>query len=157
MSEPISQPTASRAKPPPELAITRWGRMVYALMLIAVGILTFSGVGTFVSGYAPMTHWVLMAHVAAAPVFAIGLAFVALTWSDRCRFGCERSRQSRLSRALFWLVLASGLAVILSGVTPMLPIFGTDGQHLLYLTHRYAGLTLACAVTAHWLSRRERS
>jgi hypothetical protein len=55
---------------------------------------------------------------------------------------------------LFCLTLACGLVVLLSGVLPMTPLFGTRGQHLLYLTHRYSGIGLAAAVGLHWLGRR---
>jgi hypothetical protein len=132
-------------KPAP--MIGRWGRLAYAVVLVAVTVLAFTGIGTFVAGYAPMTHWVLMAHVAFAPLFAIGLAVMALTWT-------APSRQRPLARALLWLMLACGLLVILSGVVPMLPIFGTDGLHLLYLTHRYAGIVLAATVAAHLIVKK---
>ncbi|MDB6021393.1 MAG: hypothetical protein JWQ04_1250 [Pedosphaera sp.] len=136
-------------KPAPELTISIWGMLAYFLMVAGGGVLALTGIGTFITGNAPMSHWILMLHVSAAPVFAVGLAFVALTWSDRCRFGCARARQGFVTKALLWLILLCGLVVILSGVVPMTPLFGTGGQHLLYLTHRYSGITLACAVVLH--------
>ena len=135
--------------PAPEPTISLWGMLAYFIMLASGAVLAATGVGTFITGNAPMSHWILMAHVSAAPVFAVGLALVALTWSDRCRFGCARTRQRLVTKTLLWLILISGLVVILSGVVPMTPLFGTSGQHLLYLTHRYSGITLACAVVLH--------
>ncbi len=95
-----------------------------------------------------MTHWVLMAHVAVAPLFALGLAAVALTWSGLCHGGAD-SPLSCSAQALLWAVLLCGLVVILSGVLPMTPLFGTRGQHLLYLTHRYSAIVLTAAVLLH--------
>jgi cytochrome b subunit of formate dehydrogenase len=137
-----------------ELAVSLWGKFVYLLLLLAVAFLALTGIGTFVGGYSPMTHWVLMSHVAVAPVFAIALVLVALTWSDRCRFGCDRTVEKPLARFLMWMILLCGLVVILSGVTPMLPLFGTEGQHFLYLTHRYGGITLATLILLHLWARR---
>lgn len=48
--------------------------------------------------------------------------------------------------ALFWLVLLSSVVVILSGVLPMTPLFGTVGQHIEHLTHRYPAIVLALAL-----------
>jgi cytochrome b subunit of formate dehydrogenase len=123
-------------------------KLSYAVMCLAGILLAITGIGTFAFGKPPMTHWVLMAHVAAAPVFALGLAAVALTGSA---FFAGRSDPplSCAAKALFWLVLLCGLVVLLSGVVPMTPVFGTRGQHLLYLTHRYAGIVLAVAVALH--------
>lgn len=121
-------------------------KLGYLLMLAGVVILGVSGVGTFLTGKAPMTHWVLMLHVGASPAFSVGLALVALTWPARL------SRQVGLARGLFWLLLLAGLVVILSGVVPMTPLFGTHGQHLLYLTHRYGGMAVAGLAVLHLLT-----
>ena len=134
--------------------VSGWGRLGYAALVLSAVALAATGIGTFLLGKAPMTHWVLMAHASAAPLFAIGLALVALTWSERSRFGATSSTQSRVGKALLWLILASGLIVILSGVVPMTPIFGTPGQHFLYLTHRYGAMVLAAAVVLHLLTLR---
>ena len=148
-TEQISQkPTENE----PEPAVPARGKLAYRVMLAGALVLAATGIGTFVLGKAPMTQWVLMAHVTAAPFFAIGLALVALTWADRCQFGHAGSRRSGPTKALFWLILTCGLVVILSGVMPMTPIFGTNGQHVLYLTHRYSAIALAAAVALHLLN-----
>lgn len=131
-------------------------KLSYATVGAAGLILAATGVGTFMLGHPPMTHWVLMAHVAVAPLFALGLAALALTWS-----GLGRGADSPLSlpaKMLLWLVLLAGLVVTLSGVVPMTPLFGTEGQHLLYLTHRYSAIVLTVAVLLHLpvLARRRR-
>jgi hypothetical protein len=50
---------------------------------------------------------------------------------------------------MLWVVLLAGLVVTLSGVVPMTPLFGTKGQHILYLTHRYGAMVLTAAVLLH--------
>lgn len=123
-------------------------RLAYLLMLLGLLPVALTGIGTFLTGKAPMTQWILMAHVGASPAFAIGLTLVALTWpSKEARYGSG-------SWCLFWLMLLSGTVVILSGVVPMLPWLGTEGQHFLYLTHRYAGMATAALSVLHLLSLR---
>jgi len=129
------------------------GKISYLLMLAGVVLLAASGIGSFLLGKSPMTQWVLMAHVSAAPLFAVGLALMALTWADRCRFGTAGQR-GVFSKALFWLILVCGLVVILSGVVPMTPWFGTSGQHVLFLTHRYGGIVLALCIALHLFALR---
>lgn len=123
-----------------------FAKLSYFLMLLGVVGLGASGIGTFVLGQAPMTHWILMAHVGLSPMFSVGLALVALTWPART--GHHRC----VSRGLLWLVLLTGLVVILSGVLPMTPVADTEGQHALYLVHRYAGMVVAVLVPLHLLS-----
>ncbi len=123
-------------------------KLSYIAMCLGAAVLAASGIGVFALGRPPMTHWVLMAHIAAAPVFAVGLAAVALTWADLCRKG-SNPRLGAAAKVLLWIILACGLVVILTGVTPMTPLFGSNGQHVLYLTHRYSGIVLAVAVLLH--------
>jgi hypothetical protein len=123
-------------------------KLSYALVCGAGLVLAATGLGTFVLGKAPMTHWVLMAHVAVAPFFALGLAAVALTWSGLARGGVD-SPLSSPAKFLLWMVLLAGLVVTLSGVVPMTPLLGTEGQHFLYLTHRYSTMVLTGAVLLH--------
>ena len=138
----------------------KFRKLFCAALLIVVIVLAATGIGTFLIGQAPMTHWVLMLHVGAAPVFALGLAAMSLTCAGRC--GAQSSDSARsgaaspscASKALFWLVLLCGLVVILSGVVPMTPLFGTAGQHLLYLTHRYSAMVLVLLAVLHGLSLR---
>jgi cytochrome b subunit of formate dehydrogenase len=132
------------------------GKFSYAVLCVAGLFLAATGIGTFALGQPPMTHWVLMAHVAVAPLFALGLAGVALTWSGLGRSGADSSLNC-LAKAMLWLILLAGLVVTLSGVVPMTPLFGTQGQHFLYLTHRYSAIVLTAAVLLHlpMLARRK--
>ena len=138
--------------------ISASGKFSYATVCAAGLVLAATGIGTFALGKAPMTHWVLMAHVAVAPVFALGLAAMALTWSGLARGGAD-SPLSGPAKAMLWVVLLAGLVVTLSGVLPMTPLWGTPGQHLFYLTHRYSAMVLTAAVLLHLplLARRKGS
>jgi cytochrome b subunit of formate dehydrogenase len=119
-------------------------KLSYGVLCVAGVILAITGIGTFAVGKPPMTHWVLMAHVAVAPLFSLGLAGLALTWSGCVGRGAE-SRPNTCARMLFWLILLCGVVVLLSGVLPMTPLLGTRGQRLLYLTHRYSAIVLTAA------------
>ena len=121
-------------------------KLAYFLMFVGLLGLAATGIGTFALGWAPMTHWVLMGHVGGSPLFTIGLTLVALTWPARLH------AHSGLSRFLFWILLVAGLVVVLSGVVPMTPLFGTEGQHLLYLAHRYGAIALAVVAGLHLVS-----
>jgi cytochrome b subunit of formate dehydrogenase len=143
-----TKPTAGGQSP----AVPSRGRLPYLAMLLGAAVLAVTGIGTFALGQPPMTHWVLIAHVSAAPLFAIGLALVALTWADRCRAGGDTP-----AKPLFWFILVCGLVVLLSGVVPMTPLFGTGGQHTLYLTHRYSAIALAAALALQLICLRRRS
>jgi cytochrome b subunit of formate dehydrogenase len=120
-------------------------KVAYAAMLAGVLLLAATGIGTYALGQPPMTHWVLMAHVAAAPLFALGLAAVALTWAGYGGAGAG-SPLNAPAKVLLWVILLCGLVVVLSGVVPMTPLFGTRGQHCLYLTHRWSAIVLTAAV-----------
>ena len=120
----------------------------YALLVLGTLLPAVTGIGTFLTGQAPMTHWVLMAHVGSSGAFSVGLALVALTASG------TGSGQSVVNRFFYWCLMLAGLVVMLSGVIPMTPVFGTEGQHVLYLTHRYAGMAAAAALVLHFITRR---
>jgi hypothetical protein len=113
-------------------------------MLAGVIVLAFTGLGAVLVLKSALSGWPLMLHAAAAPAFAIGLALVALTWAGR--------PQSSAARLWFWLILASGLVVVLSGVLPMTPLFGTCGQHALVTTHLCSALVAVAAVALHAVS-----
>jgi cytochrome b subunit of formate dehydrogenase len=123
--------------------MSTFGKLSYVILCAGAVVLAATGIGVFTLGKPPMTHWVLMAHIAAAPLFALGLAAVTLTCSG---LGNHRGVAAKIS---FWLVVVCGLIVILTGVLPMTPLCGTAGQEFLYLTHRYAGIVLAIALVLH--------
>lgn len=145
-----SESISPAANPENRACIRICPKFSYGLMLLGLIALAASGIGTFALGKAPMTHWILMLHVGASPLFALGLTLVALTWPARC------AAQNCANKLFFWFMLLCGLVVILSGVVPMTPVFGTEGQHFLYLAHRYSGIVMAGLVILHLLSLSKR-
>src|ERR1043166_1982906 len=144
-------------KPPQSVTargVSPFGKLSYLALRFAILVLALTGIGTFALGKAPMTGWVLMLHVAIAPLFALALAVLSITWAEAARFGAAGAPQSNLSKTLLWLILLCGVVVILSAVVPMTPLFGSGGQHLLYLTYRYTSMVLVAAIVLHVLSLR---
>ena len=129
------------------------GKFAYLILLLGVIGSALTGVGSLATGKVPMTHWVLMAHVGSGPLFAIGLALFAVTWASRSRL-CDEVAGSCANKLLFWLLLVCGLLVILTGVVPMTPVFGTPGQHFLYLTHRYSTVVFTILFVLHAVTLR---
>jgi hypothetical protein len=123
---------------------------IYAIMFLGLLVAMVTGLGSaIVRGH--MSGWALMIHVGLAPAFMLGMAGVAVTMADRCRFVGDRSGTTYGSweNFLFWLMLASTVVAILSAVLPMTPVFGTYGQHASLNVHRYTSLIAAVAVILH--------
>jgi cytochrome b subunit of formate dehydrogenase len=123
--------------------------------------------GEHISGYFMIVHATL------APVFAVCLALLAVTWADRFCFDRTdgpwlRRRLGRVTsppapvqehrrggmrvtiwKATFWLIVALSIPLILSIVLSMVPLVGTDGQNLLLATHRWVAMVFAVAVIIH--------
>ncbi len=146
--------TIATAPTPVTVPFPKLGRLAYLLLLLGVIGSAATGIGSLIAGKVPMTHWILMAHVGSAPLFAIGLALFAVTWAERSRLCDETSTHSCANKVVFWLLLISGLLVILSGVVPMTPTLGTPGQHFLYLTHRYSAVVFTILFVVHLISLR---
>lgn len=141
-----AEPSTSRCS-----RLCLWDKLVYTGFVLALLVLALTGLGTMLTGRAPMSGWMLMLHCTAAPGFAVFAGLLALSWADRSRPNCDASPFAFVQRAIFWLVLIALLVVILSAVIPMTPVFGTAGQHLLYEIHRFGSLVLFILVVLHGL------
>jgi hypothetical protein len=123
---------------------------IYAIMFFGLLVGGVTGLGSvFTRGH--MSGWALMIHVGLAPAFMLGMAGVAVTLADRCRFVRENTGSTfgPWENVLFWIMLTSTLIAILSAVLPMTPLFGTYGQHVSLDIHRYSSLIAAVAVILH--------
>jgi hypothetical protein len=102
----------------------------------------------------------LMAHVIAAPIFAIACVPIALFWTYRNRFtasdwsglrwpwAAPESRGSRavmLRKVFFWIALALSVPTMVSILAAMFPSSTPDQQEYLFLIHRSCALPLAAA------------
>ena len=142
-------------------------RLAYLLTLASSVILALTGFGPLLLLARPLSGFSLLAHLAAAPVFAVGLAYLTLMWAYRQRFepgewpglkllrhdvGDRRESSGRFTfweKISFWLVILLALPVILSIVLSMFPLFGTDGQVWLLDLHRYGAVLLVMAILVH--------
>lgn len=135
-----------------------WERLVYLGILGSVFVLA---VTSFVSVLrtGAMHGWWLFVHMFGAGAFVAALPVVALTWCVASRFFAKPSQAEAAAvaprffwvpKAMFWILLASGLVVVLTMLLSMLPVFGTDGLHALLDIHRYAGLLAVVAVVIHF-------
>ena len=123
--------------------------------------------GTHITGY------LMMIHATLAPVFAICMAILTVTWAGRFHFSKEDCpwlrrllrRTTRLNvadpegpctcpaetawKVTFWLVVASAIPLILTILLSMLPLFGTYWQNLLLAAHRWVAVLFAVAAIIH--------
>jgi cytochrome b subunit of formate dehydrogenase len=138
-------------------------KLVYLVTVLCFLVLALTGFwpllvrGQHISGY------LMMIHATFAPVFALCLAILAVTWAGSYSFAADdcawvqrllrrttRLRVSaeekpwRCSRLLqkvtFWLILFLALPLILSVIVSMFHLLGTGWQHTTLAIHRWTGL-----------------
>jgi hypothetical protein len=119
----------------------RWQHLIWLMMLIGTAVGALTGIGTLIVSHPPIAGWTLILHCLAAPLFAIGIALIALLWAGSyMRGNCAGS-------CSFWLMLVSGLIAMFSIAFTMTPIF-TD-QPFLLLVHRWSSLALVFFMALH--------
>jgi formate dehydrogenase subunit gamma len=144
-----------------------WERVIHIVTLLSFLTLAVTGFAAVIY-LEPLGGWLWIVHLVAAPVFAVGVAAIALRWAEDCRlqsydwewakqFGgylgsdkdAPAGRFNGGQKVFFWAVLLLGLASILSGLVRMFPIFDANIQEIFLQVHRYSGLFLVMAVIAH--------
>ena len=147
-------------------------KLAYLVSLICFLVLAITGFwpllvrGEHISGY------LMMIHATFAPVFALCLAILAITWAGANRFTAEDCpwvqrllrRTTRLHvaatdkpgrcavlwyKATFWLLMFLALPLILSIVISMFHILGTDWQFFTMAIHRWTALVFAVVAILH--------
>src|SRR5687768_11840424 len=83
--------------------------VIYIAMLIGTFVGAVTGIGSVIITGKTIAGWTLILHCLAAPLFAVGIAAVALMWAGRYMEG-----GSAAGAVVFWLMLASGMVTILS-------------------------------------------
>jgi hypothetical protein len=150
-------------------------KLVYLVSLVCFVVLAITGFwpllvrGEHISGY------LMMIHATFAPIFALCLAVLAITWAGSYRFTdedcpCIRRLLRRTTRlcipveekacscstdvhkATFWLLMFLSLPLILSIIVSMFHILGTDWQHRTMAIHRWTGLAFAIVAIIHTYS-----
>jgi cytochrome b subunit of formate dehydrogenase len=147
-------------------------KLAYILAFICFVVLTITGFwpvlvkGEHISGY------LMMIHATFAPVFALCLAVLALTWASGYRFTADDCpwvrrllrrftrlevpadtrpwrRAPALRKATFWLLMFLALPLILSIVVSMFYLLGTHWQHLTLALHRWTALVFVIVAVFH--------
>ena len=142
-------------------------KLIYLVTLVCLIILTVTGFGAALISGKPLGGYGLMLHCAAAPIFSVGLVLWAVLGADRCRFNKDDwprrnikqehdSREAITGTSLalaqkmcFWLIVVIALPVISSMVLGMFPLFGSEGQEMLYRLHQYSTLILVMAALVY--------
>jgi hypothetical protein len=100
----------------------------------------------------PVSGLILILHVAAGPVFAVCLAFLAITLASKFRM--QAGDAAHKVKWAFWLVLLFAVPLISSAILTMFPIFGTEGQYVLLHLHGYSALLLVLTIAVtYYLSK----
>jgi len=123
---------ASVADFPPTRAIER---LIYVIFLVALVGMALSGVASLAFGER-MHGWMLILHMALAPLFSICVAGVALLWWAQTRGG---------EAVVFWLVIVASFVTITSALLGMMSWFGSDAQEVLLNLHRASAIILTAA------------
>jgi len=139
-----------------------WEKLVYLGTVASVTTLGFTSFyGMITTG--SLGGWLLFFHMFGAGLFTCVLPVLALTWGDVNVFGATPAparpgaeplapRFFWLPKLMFWTVLVAGFLVTMTMLLSMLPVFGTDGLHLLLDVHRWAGLVAVVAAILHLYS-----
>ena len=147
-------------------------KLVYLLALLCFLVLAITGFypvlvqGKHISGFG------MMVHATFAPIFALCMALLAVTWAGGNRFtAADCPWMSRLLRrvtrlhvaaddrpwrsslvlykAAFWLLLFLTLPLVLSIVVSMFHLLGTDWQRATLAMHRWVGMVFVIVAIIH--------
>ena len=138
-----------------------WEKLVYLATIPAVALLAGTAFyAVIVDGV--LEGWLLMAHMVGAGLFVAILPVITLTWAVPCQFGPFEKDDAAdtepavkflwLTKFAFWLMLVGGVMTAGTMLLSMLPLFDTDGLHLLLDVHRYSGLVVVVAASVHFYS-----
>lgn len=143
-------------------------KLCYLVALVCFVVLAFTGFWPLLVRGEHIGGYLMMIHATFAPVFAICLAILAITWASRNRFVrgewpwlrqlLRRATSLRveplegrcdwsavMQKVTFWAIAALSLPLILSIVLSMLPLFGTHYQEIAMAAHRWTALIFAMA------------
>ena len=140
------------AKAAPRRPLGRWQRLIYALTLLSLVVLAFTGFWPVIRGE-PLSGWFLMVHNGAAGPFALGLLVLAILWAERRPARLVESPVAtgfgRGQRLVFWAAALLATTLVLTMMFSMVQIFGTPGQELLFEIHRYSALAMVLVAMVH--------
>jgi hypothetical protein len=113
---------------------------VNPVRIVLIAALTLLAITGFLFGWPisyPLNGFPLLSHVGLGALYAIALTVWALM------------RAESGGNIWFWILIISGIILILSILVAMFPIFGTHGQHICIVIHRIAAIAsiLAAAMS----------
>jgi cytochrome b subunit of formate dehydrogenase len=147
-------------------------KLCYIVAVVCFVLLGLTGFWPVMVHGEHISGWPMILHATLAPIFAICLAILALTWASQNRFregDCPwlhrlLRRATRLAlppqegpcqcaatsmKVTFWAIVVLALPLILSIVLSMLPLFGTHWQEFALATHGWTALIFAVVVLVH--------
>ncbi len=147
-------------------------KLVYLVSLLCFVVLAITGFWPVLVGGGHISGYLMMIHATFAPVFALCLALLALTWAGSNRFTAEDCpwvqrlvrRTTRLHvpaeetpwrcsllvyKATFWLLLFLALPLVLSIIVSMFHLLGTNWQHWTLALHRWTSLVFVIVAIVH--------
>ncbi len=135
-----------------------WDILIYLGTLGCVGLLAVTSFVEVIR-HGELGGWPLFLHMCGAGALTAVLPLLALSWAHLNQFeigpssgGTALPKFYWLPKLMFWLILVSGLVVTMTMLISMLPIFGSDGLHVLLDIHRYSGLIVVLALVLHLYS-----
>jgi cytochrome b subunit of formate dehydrogenase len=147
-------------------------KLVYLLAVVCFLVLAVTGFYSLLVRGEHISGYFMMIHATFAPIFALCLAILAVTWAGRHSFTMQDCpwiarllrRTTRLHipaddrpwqcsvliyKAAFWLLLILALPLILSIVVSMFHLLGTDWQSTTLALHRWISLVFVIVVIIH--------
>ncbi len=147
-------------------------KLCYLVAVVCFLVLAITGFWPTLVRGEHISGFLMYIHATFAPIFALCLAILAITWAGSNRFVAADcpwlqrllrrvtrlrvptdDRPWRCSLAVyklaFWAILFLSLPLILSIVVSMFHLLGTDWQHLTLALHRWTSLVFAIAVIVH--------
>jgi len=126
-------------------------RLAHAVVILCTLVLAGSGYWPLLVENEHMHGIGLFVHTLVAGGFVVGLAAaVFLLARGYRRMLAARDGQGLCGTvAMFWLFTLAGIAVSLTILLTMTPLFGTHGQETLILAHRYVGVAMLIFALIH--------
>ena len=137
----------------------RWNLWDILIYLGTIGCVAILALTSFVEVFrhGELGGWPLFLHMCGAGAFTAVLPLLVLSWAHLNQFQVGPSTGKTdpakfywVPKLMFWAIVASGLVVTMTMLISMLPIFGSDGQHVLLDLHRYSGLVVVLALVLHF-------
>jgi hypothetical protein len=122
-----------------------WTKWVFFCLIVSFCYLAASGFAFALLSSRGMYGVFLLLHVSAGGLFAMSLSVVLVLRAKD--YVLDSISKSDVQKTLFWIFVISGLLLILTALSSMLPWFTLSTQTVLSEVHRYSALfALLCAI-----------